>query len=120
MTTRDCHKVVRWFRRSLGLREWTINLAIGESGPPGRDIDGDPGRLGQCWPELRAKTATIWVSPDRCRLAGIDPIRVLCHELWHVCLCEAGVENAGDDRSECLWDQLDPILCEAYTHKCQT
>lgn len=79
-------KAVRWCQNALNLRDWTIDLEVGDVVPKWVDKDENDVLLAFSRSWASYFTAQIWICPSCCKDRDCHPISVLCHEMIHVFL----------------------------------
>lgn len=87
---KQLENAVKWCQNNLNLRDWKIELEIGNTAP-GWIIDD--GRIGSSQTYVPYFTAKVWVCPKRCKENDTHPISVLCHEMLHVFFYNYGIED---------------------------
>ena len=81
--TRTTKELMRWLKdlqNLLQMRDWSIELIYGDEVVPEFDNEVSCGYMNY---EEGHLTGTIWVSPLRCKAAGVDPKFVVAHEVAH-------------------------------------
>lgn len=113
------HRVARWAIKAYNIEDWEISFDFGAEPPAWgqREVEPDDSGMSAC--VRRRKSAMVWVSPQRARRRGFAWERILLHEIWHVAVCDAGIEPAltgeqSPDAYETLWDRLDGLVFAAY------
>lgn len=91
MSFRQMLKAVKWCQNALNLRDWFVDLEVGDIFPKwGNEDDGS---LASSKSNVPYFSAQIWVSASRCKNSNCHPVSVLCHEMIHVFLWSYGVCN---------------------------
>ena len=117
MTEREVRSIVSWFAGRFGLGGWKLTIYFRSDPPPSFDLGEDaPGTetVSAAEVALRFEDADIWISPKRCRERKVGIAGALMHELIHVALAKAGIEDDTTDRAELLWDRLADVLLGLY------
>ena len=120
MTKTEARRVVGWFRKWFGLRDWNIIVQL-QDDPPKWDASVEIDDVAAMVSDKRTETAWIWVSPKRCAEPSAvfdgepeDPVPVLLHELLHVLMAKSGIEGDGKDRGENAVNRLSVALAALY------
>jgi len=114
MTKTGANKIVRWFKKNFGCRDWKIKILWCPAGAS----DGQVRALGSCDPDLpyRAVKIRIDLEEHKYRIkhdADTTPEHTLMHELIHCFFAECGIDDNGDS-SEYGVNQLASILVKQY------
>ena len=121
ITKAEARKALQWAGKLLGLDAWTVELIISDT-PPAEfreAADTANSTLGMVSRSPSYKTATIWISPAKCKADGSSPISCLMHEMMHIACAEAELspDNGTLERVEFLWNRLGDALADLYKAK---
>jgi len=116
LTEQKAKRVVEWFQDVMGIQDWAFNVEIRDD-PPAWVGPVRERIVGMNLSERRFKTASIWISPSRCKKLGEDQTEALVHELLHTTMEDVGIEDDSDDDKEFVLDRLSSILSKMYNRK---
>lgn len=107
-------KALDWLQGQMGLEHWRITLLITDDMPAWAVTGPDDGcgRLAYEETYLRAK---VWLSPAMCLTEGRDALHTLFHEVVHLFLVNADVNN-DSDKIEFMVDRIADAWAFAYRH----
>ena len=98
MTPREAKAVEKWFKRTIGLSDWNIDVSMDH---PQMELGGDippierNGWLGRCIPRVDLRKAAIWVnSGGHDESQHASPLGTLFHELLHIFFASCGMDSS--------------------------
>lgn len=116
MNKREVRKIVRWFKKEIGLDGWEIVLCIGE---PSNEIGGDilprdrNDWYGRALPIVQSHKAVIWLNPEA-HSDGTSETETVLHELVHTFFGANGIQGGDDQQVEWVINRLARILAKQY------
>jgi len=77
-------KYLRKALNSLQMRDWGVDLEVGDEIPKRFASDDDGDCVARVFFDSDTLHAFIWVSPGRCKVDGVDPLNAMYHEIAHI------------------------------------
>jgi hypothetical protein len=117
MTHREAMQAVKWFKKNVGLSDWSVKVFIGE---PSKELDGDlcgnekNNYCGRCvhWPQFRR--AEIWVNPAAHDAPHLGTeAATLFHELLHCFHASCNIDDE-NGLAEYGVNRIAGVLEQAY------
>lgn len=97
MTPREAKAVEKWFKRTIGLSDWNIDLSIGDPQPElGHDIPPSERDewLGRCGFRVDLRRACVWVNTSAHTIQQhTSPTCTLFHEMIHCFFGSCGMDS---------------------------